>query len=163
VPAELYTVPIGRARVLAPGADVTIVGVSYMAHEALRARALLESAGVSAEVIDPVWLSPLDIDTIEASVRRTGRLVVVDCGWVNCGAGAEIVARLAERGAAGRVRRLGFEPVVCPTTKPLEDLFYPTPRSIASEAYALVHAAGADAWAPGAETAQPLADFKGPF
>ncbi len=166
VPETPYAVPLGKARVLAPGDDVTIVGISYMAVEALRARAHLAKAGVSAEVIDPVWLSPLDLDALEASVRRTRRLIVVDCGWVTCGAGAEIVAALVERvqgDVSLRVRRLGFEPVVCPTTKPLEDLFYPNARSIASEAYALVHGVKPDAWVPEDSGVQPSVEFKGPF
>lgn len=166
VPETPYTVPLGKARLLARGADVTIVGISYMAVEALRARAHLEGVGVSAEVIDPVSVSPLDVDTIEASVRRTGRLVVVDCGWITCGAGGEIVAALIERlqGVTEvRVRRLGFAPVVCPTTRPLEDLFYPNARSIASEAYALVRGTKPEAWLPPEDVVPAVADFKGPF
>src|SRR3989442_1139285 len=92
VPEAPYAVPLGRSRVLAPGSNVTLVGISYMAVEALRARAYLEKVGVSAEVIDPVSLSPLDLHPIEASARKTGRLIVVDCGWGTCGAGAEIVS-----------------------------------------------------------------------
>ncbi len=165
VPETPYTVPLGRARVLAAGTDVTLVGISYMVVEALRARAHLGKVGVSAEVIDPVSLSPLDLDSIEASVRKTRRLVVVDCGWITCGAGAEIVAALVERvqgDADLRVRRLGFQPVVCPTTKPLEDLFYPNARGIAAEAYALVHDVKPDAWAPD-DDAAPVTEFRGPF
>lgn len=166
VPAEPYAVPLGRARRLAEGDDVTVVAISYMAVEALRARAHLAKVGVTAEVIDPVSLSPLDYDAVEASVRRTGRLLVVDCGWITCGAGAEIVARMAERIQGDRplrVRRLGFQPVVCPTTKPLEDLFYPNARTIASEAYALVHDTKPELWAPEDEPAPEDSVFKGPF
>lgn len=165
VPEVPYAVPLGKARVLAPGEDVTIVGISYMVVEALRARANLDKVGVSAEVIDPVSLSPLDLDTIEASARKTGRLVVVDCGWVTCGAGAEIVSSIVERVQGDvdlRVRRLGFQPVVCPTTRPLEDLFYPDARSIASEAYALVNDVKPGSWMPDADGAEPV-EFKGPF
>jgi len=165
VPEAPYTVPFGRARVLAEGGDVTIVGVSYMAVEALRARSLLARAGIAAEVIDPVSLSPLDMDTIEASARRTGRLLVVDSAWTSCGATAEIVAQAVERlqggGSELRIRRLGFAPVVCPTTRPLEDLFYPTPRTIAAAAHALVHG-NPDRWEPGDEAPDPV-EFKGPF
>jgi len=166
VPEAPYAVPLGRSRVLAPGSNVTLVGISYMAVEALRARAYLEKVGVSAEVIDPVSLSPLDLDTIEASARKTGRLIVVDCGWVTCGAGAEIVSAVVERVQGDvdlRVRRLGFQPVVCPTTRPLEDLFYPNARSIASEAYALVHDVKPGSWVPDDAGEQPPVQFKGPF
>src|SRR5256884_1780797 len=81
VPEELYTVPFGKARVLAEGKDVTLVGVSYMAVECMRAQKHLAEVGIDAEVIDPVSLNPLDIDTIIASVKKTGRLIVVDSGW----------------------------------------------------------------------------------
>src|SRR3990170_7876371 len=64
VPESEYAVPSGKARVLAQGEDITLVGISYMLLECLRARDYLAAAGIEAEVIDPVWLSPLDIDTI---------------------------------------------------------------------------------------------------
>ena len=164
VPEAPYTVPFGRARVLGEGGDVTIVGVSHMAVEALRARSQLARAGIAAEVIDPVSLSPLDMDTVEASLRKSGRLLVVDTAWTSCGASAEIVAQGVERlqGARSlRVRRLGFAPVVCPTTRPLEDLFYPTPRRIAAAAHALVHDQP-ESWEPDDDPPGPI-EFKGPF
>ncbi|HUG37746.1 MAG TPA: transketolase C-terminal domain-containing protein, partial [Candidatus Limnocylindrales bacterium] len=168
VPEAPYTVPFGRARVLAEGRDVTVVAISHMTLEALRARASLERVGISAEIIDPVSLSPLDMDTIEASLRRTGRLLVVDCGWSTCGAGAEIVARAVERLADTRdlrVRRLGWAAVPCPTTRPLEDLFYPSPRKIAAAAQALV-LDKPESWEPEADVTpvetEPI-EFKGPF
>src|SRR5258706_9571140 len=64
VPEASYEVKPGKARVAIPGSDVTIVGISYMQVEALRAQRYLEAMGVCAEVIDPIWLSPLDVDTI---------------------------------------------------------------------------------------------------
>src|SRR5262245_53596795 len=97
VPAEPYLVKPGQARVSVPGEDVTIVGISWMQVECLRAQCYLEDVGIRAEVIDPIWLSPLDIDTIVESVERTGRLLVVDTAWLCCGAGAEIIAAVAER------------------------------------------------------------------
>ncbi len=107
VPEHLYEVPFGHARVLAHGDDITIVAISHMVVEALRARAHLETVGIHADVIDPVTLAPLDIDTIVQSVERTGRLVVVDNDWTNCGASAEIVAgvrALRERPCPRRLR-----------------------------------------------------------
>jgi pyruvate dehydrogenase E1 component beta subunit len=139
VPAEPYLVPFGQAHVLAPGEDVTLVGISHAAVECLRARQALARAGISAEVIDPISLSPLDVPSIAASVSRTGRLVVVDSGWTLCGASAEIVTAVAEAlGAGFAFRRLGFAPVVCPTTKALENLYYPTPQTIAAAAMELM-------------------------
>src|SRR5262245_22887290 len=141
VPEPAYTVPSGKARVTASGEDVTLVGISAMQTECLAARHYLERIGVQAEVIDPIWLSPLDVDTVVESVEKTGRLLVVDNGWTTCGAGAEVVAHVAERlmGVRDiRVQRLGFAPVTCPTTPSLEHLFYPNARTIAAAARDLV-------------------------
>jgi pyruvate/2-oxoglutarate/acetoin dehydrogenase E1 component len=165
VPEPSYTVPFGRARTLTQGDDVTLVGISYMAVECLRAQRGLEAAGISAEVIDPISLSPLDTDTIVESVRKTGRLVVVDTAWTSCGATAEIVARVVERLQAVRpvqVHRMGYAPVVCPTTKNLQDLFYPTAEQIAQAAHRLVRGE-TTGWAPPALDAPELVAFRGPF
>lgn len=165
VPEESYTVPFGKARILAEGDDVTIVGISYMAVEAMRARTHLSEAGISAEVIDPVSLSPLDIDTIVESVRRTGRLLVVDSAWTNCGMTAEIVAQVAERLSGAReVRyaRMGYAPVPCPTTKNLEDLFYPNSQTIAQTAFTLCRE-NEPIFAVAHREAAEVSAFKGPF
>ena len=141
---------LGRARVCTRGDDVTIVGVSNMLVEALRAQELLKDEGIEAEVIDPISLVPLDMETILASVARTGRLLVVDNAWTMCGASAEIVAQVAEAGvlpAGGMVRRMGFAPTTCPTTPALEEHFYPNPATIAAAAHAMVRP-DAPAWQP---------------
>jgi pyruvate/2-oxoglutarate/acetoin dehydrogenase E1 component len=165
VPREIYTVAVGKARVTGAGTDVTLVGISYMQLECLRARRYLESAGISAEVIDPIWLSPLDIDTIMDSVRKTGRLCVVDNGWTTCGASAEITAQVIERLQGVRevrIRRMGFAPVTCPTTPMLEELFYPNARTIASAVYDLVRG-GSNGWLPEGQVELQEVEFKGPF
>jgi pyruvate/2-oxoglutarate/acetoin dehydrogenase E1 component len=165
VPEALYEVRPGRARVTAEGGDVTLVGVSHMQIECLRARACLASVGVAAEVIDPIWLSPLDDATIAASVAKTGRLVVVDNTWTTCGAGAEIAARVVERLQGTRevrVRRLGFAPTTCPPTPGLEKLFYPDARTIAAAAYDLV-LGRATGWLPDEAPDPHEAQFRGPF
>lgn len=165
VPAGYYTVSPGRARVTAAGTDITLVGISHMQVECLRARRYLESVGISAEVIDPIWLSPLDIDTIVGSVRRTGRLCVVDNGWTTCGASAEIAARVVERlqGVTEvRIHRMGFAPVTCPPTPTLEELFYPNARTIAAAAYDLVRG-GRNGWLPEAHIDLQEIEFRGPF
>lgn len=164
-PESEYTVPFGKARVLAPGNDITLVGISYMAVECLRAHRLLKEVDISAEVIDPVSLSPLDMDTIVESVERTRRLVVVDTAWTSCGASAEIVTRVLERlqdAREVRFRRMGFEPVTCPTTKNLENLFYPNAQKIASAVYSLVHN-NRKSWTPIQVEAPEIIEFKGPF
>jgi pyruvate dehydrogenase E1 component beta subunit len=165
VPETLYVVPFGQARLRTRGRDITIVGVSNMLIECLRANELLAEAGVSAEVIDPVSLMPLDIETIRASVRRTGRLLVVDNAWTACGASAEIAVGVVE-GDLGRavvVRRMGYAPTPCPTTPSLEAAFYPNPVTIAETAYRLVRPDGD--WKPDPVQAKLAyqAKFRGPF
>jgi pyruvate/2-oxoglutarate/acetoin dehydrogenase E1 component len=165
VPERSYLVPPGRARVTARGSDVTLVGISHMQTECLRARHYLERVGVAAEVIDPIWLSPLDLDTIAASVERTGRLCAVDNGWTTCGAGTEIVARVVERLQGRRelrVRRMGFAPTTCPTTPILEKLFYPDAREIAAAAFNLVEGRETG-WMPEPNGETVEIEFRGPF
>jgi pyruvate/2-oxoglutarate/acetoin dehydrogenase E1 component len=163
VPEELYAVPFGHARTLAPGSDVTLVGISHMAVECLRARGYLAERGISAEVIDPISLVPLDIDAIRASAARTGHVVIVDNAWTSAGASAEILAQLVDGVATPpRVSRLGFAPTTCPTTRPLEDLFYPTGRSIAE--HVNVQLGGPSTWSPREiEGDAAELEFKGPF
>ena len=162
VPEESYAVPLGKARVLAEGGDVTLVGISWMANEAMRARAYLSQRGISAEVIDPVTLSPLDMAAIQKSAKKTGNVVVVDSAWTNCGASAEIVARLSDDHLTSvKTSRLGFAPTTCPTTRGLEDLFYPNGRSIAVHVNHLL--GGDESWTPADMDFGDEIEFKGPF
>jgi pyruvate/2-oxoglutarate/acetoin dehydrogenase E1 component len=165
VPANAYTVAPGRARVTAAGNDVTLVGISQMQSECLKARLYLEEVGIQAEVIDPIWLSPLDINTIAQSVEKTGRLLVVDNGWVCCGAAAEIVTQVTERlqgHRSIRVKRMGFAPVTCPTAPNLERLYYPDSRTIAAAARDLVEETRTG-WMPQERPELKSFVFKGPF
>jgi pyruvate/2-oxoglutarate/acetoin dehydrogenase E1 component len=165
VPDTAFAVPPGRARVMASGDQVTLVGISYMQVECLRAHQYLATTGIRAEVIDPIWLSPLDIDTIVDSARKTSRLLVVDNGWTTCGAGAEIVSRVVEALQGSRelrIRRMGFAPVTCPTTPTLEARFYPNARTIAAAACQLVRGDG-ETWLPEERADFQTIEFKGPF
>jgi len=165
VPPEPYATPLGKARVLAEGRDVTLVGVSYMAVECLRARHYLKQTGIEAEVIDPITLAPLDAEAIVASSRKTGAALVVDTGWTACGASAEILARVAEStlGEGLRLRRMGFAPVTCPPSKPLENLFYPDAIRIAREAAALLRGDSGKSWEPAPDASLAPVEFRGPF
>ena len=121
-------VPIGVARTVRRGGDLTIVATSRMVGEALQAAERLAGEGVQAEVIDPRTLQPLDIDTIAASVRRTGRAVVAHEAVTTGGFGAELAARLQEAAfecLEAPIQRVGapFEPV--PVSPPLEDAYRP--------------------------------------
>lgn len=92
-----FKIPFGVARTHRQGNDVTIVGISTGVHAALQAAQKLETEGISAEVIDPRTMVPLDMETILDSVARTGRLVIVDPAHTTCSAAAEISAVVAEK------------------------------------------------------------------
>jgi acetoin:2,6-dichlorophenolindophenol oxidoreductase subunit beta len=98
VPEEAYEVPIGVGDVKRAGTDVTIVAIGATVPVALRAAKALENDGVSAEVVDPRTLVPMDDDLILESVAKTGRLVVCDSARLTCSAASEITATVAERG-----------------------------------------------------------------
>jgi pyruvate dehydrogenase E1 component beta subunit len=95
VPEEEYFIPFGKASVRKKGTDVTVVALARMVPEALQAAEELAEAGVSVEVIDPRTLVPFDKDAILRSVKKTGRLVVVDEACQTCSAASEIVAMAA--------------------------------------------------------------------
>ena len=164
VPKNLYTVSPGKARVTVKGRAVTLVGISHMQIECQKAQLYLQSEGIKAEVIDPIWLSPLDIETIVESVKKTGKLLVVDNDWVNCGAGSEIVSQVIEKlpGKKIAVKRMGFAPVTCPPAPSLENLFYPNGKTIAKAAYDLI-AGKKTNWSPSIEENIQEIEFKGPF
>jgi pyruvate dehydrogenase E1 component beta subunit len=132
-PARPEPVPIGRARTVRRGDDLTMVATSRMVGEAVQAAERLASEGVQAEVIDPRTLVPLDIDTIGASVRRTGRAVVAHEAVTIGGFGAELSARIQEAAfdcLEAPIQRVGapFEPV--PVSPPLEDDYRPDAADI---------------------------------
>lgn len=97
VPEDQYVVPFGVANVVRAGSDVTIVAIGYMVVEALKAAEILEADGISAEVIDPRTLVPLDIDRIVQSVQKTHRLAVADEATPMASAASEIIASVTER------------------------------------------------------------------
>ena len=96
VPEEEYRIPFGAANVVRPGADVTMVAISGAVPEALAAAEQAAEEGISVEVIDPRTLSPLDVDTLAASLRKTGRMVITHDGYRTCGVAAEISQRMME-------------------------------------------------------------------
>jgi pyruvate/2-oxoglutarate/acetoin dehydrogenase E1 component len=100
VPEGSYTVPLGRAALRREGKDLTIVALARMVHVALEAASLLEQKGWSAEVIDPRSISPLDTSALLESVKKTGRLIVVDEDNPCCGIASEIAA-VVSAGAFG--------------------------------------------------------------
>lgn len=98
VPEGMYRIPFGKGVVRRAGSDVTIVGISYMVIEALRAAEDLANEGISAEVIDLRTLKPFDEEIILNSLKKTGKLIVADTAWKTGGVSAEITAFAAEKG-----------------------------------------------------------------
>ena len=140
-PEKGHRVPIGKARIVAEGSDITIVTYSSMVSRALAAAEALTAQGVSAEVIDLRTISPWDQATVFASVKKTGRCLIVHEAVKPFGVGAEIAATLGEAffgTLKTPVGRIGapFAPV--PFSKPLETAFVPSPEKIAETAAALV-------------------------
>jgi 2-oxoisovalerate dehydrogenase E1 component len=124
VPADSYEIPFGKARVLRNGQHMTVVGIGVMAQRALAAATRLAEEGISAEVIDPRTVSPLDTGSVLASVRKTGRLLVVDEAFSPCSIASEIAAVVADS---------GFDDLDAPIRR-LNGAFAPTPYSPTLEA-----------------------------
>jgi pyruvate dehydrogenase E1 component beta subunit len=93
-------------------------------------------------------------------------LLVVDNGWLSCGASSEILSAVFEKIGGRRAfagKRMGYLPTPCPTTRILENLYYPSPQSIAQATYRLVRGEDAAAWQPGKVDSSEVAEFRGPF
>ncbi|MCL6551810.1 MAG: alpha-ketoacid dehydrogenase subunit beta [Firmicutes bacterium] len=137
VPEGDYVVPLGVADIKRVGRDVTVVATSSMVHVALAAAELLAREGIEAEVVDPRTTVPLDVDTLVASARKTGRVIVVDEGYEKYGVTGELASVIAE-GAFydldAPVRRLGAMHVPVPFSPVLEDLTVPTAERVAAVA-----------------------------
>ena len=127
VPETDYTIPFGSADVKREGADVTVVTLGLHVHRALAAAESLAAAGIDVEVIDLRTLVPLDTDTVVESVRKTGRLVVVDEDYRSFGVTGEVIASVADRdlGALDAVERVAVPDVPIPYARPMEDEVIP--------------------------------------
>ena len=161
VPSETYEVEFGKGRVLVEGTDITLVGVSYTVTDCIRAALALKKIGISAEVIDPVSLSPIDYEIIRKSANKTKKVLVVDNGWITCGFSAEIIADLGINCAGLNLDRMGYLESPCPTTRVLEDAFYPSPETVAIKANQMCN--GDTNWKPEKISRDEINSFKGPF
>jgi pyruvate/2-oxoglutarate/acetoin dehydrogenase E1 component len=135
VPEEEYAIPFGRARIWREGSDVTLVGYGITVHHSLQAAEKLAAEGISAEVLDLRTLVPLDRDAIFKSVAKTGRLVVVDEDYMNCGITAEVLAVVAERDPGvlkARAVRIANPDVPIPFSRPMENFCLPDAQKIVS-------------------------------
>jgi pyruvate dehydrogenase E1 component beta subunit len=142
VPEEEYLIPFGRAGVLREGSDLTLIATSSMVQVASKAADILAAEGISAEVIDPRTIVPLDEATLLESARKTSRVVIVDEGHQSFGVTAELASRINEKAfyyLDAPVQRMGAMDVPVPFSPSLEDLTVPTPDRVAARARALVH------------------------
>lgn len=140
VPAEEYTIPFGVADIKRQGRDITLVATSSMVQVALGAAKMLDEIGISAEVIDPRTMFPLDKQTLIESAKKTSRAIVIDEGYERYGVTAEIASVIAD-GAFyyldAPVKRMGALDVPVPFSPVLEDLTVPTEQSVFEMAKAL--------------------------
>ena len=133
VPEEIYTVEIGKGFIRKEGKDVTLIAVSLMVHEAMKAAEALAVEGVEVEVIDLRTVKPLDREMILNSVRKTGRVVVADVGWKSFGVSAEIAALVAENAfdaLKAPVLRVALPDCPAPASRNLEEAYYQTSDDI---------------------------------
>jgi 2-oxoisovalerate dehydrogenase E1 component len=134
VPEETYTLPFGQANISRKGTDVTVVAIALMVNRTLSVCDRLAQEGISVEVIDPRTVAPLDIDTILESVRKTGRLLIVDETFAPCGIGAEVAAQVIDRAfddLDAPIRRLNGAHTPIPYSPTLETAVVPQPETIA--------------------------------
>lgn len=135
VPEEDYEIEFGKASIVRQGKDVTVVALARMVHLTLSVCDDLEKSGISVELVDPRTVSPLDVDTILQSVRKTGRLLVIDEAFGPCSIASEVAAQVADRGfndLDAPIKRLNGAFTPTPYSPPLEKAVVPQPEEIAA-------------------------------
>jgi pyruvate dehydrogenase E1 component beta subunit len=142
VPQDLYVVPFGKANIVKEGADITIVTISQMVQKAVLAANILKEQSIHAEVIDLRTLVPMDTESVLRSVRKTGRLLIVDEDYLGFGLSGEISAVIAENldsvSLKAPVRRLAVPNVPIPYSRPLEQFVIPQVSDIVLAAQELM-------------------------
>ncbi len=133
VPEEIYIVEIGKGIIRKEGSDITLVSISFMAHQALEAANRLAEENIHVEVIDLRSAKPIDTEIIIDSLKKTGFLVVLDGGWKTCGFSSEVAAIVAEKGyqyLRGPIRRITLPDCPAPASSVLEKAYYPNSDNI---------------------------------
>lgn len=141
VPMDIYEVPIGKGIVRREGKDATVIALSYMVREALKAAEILYKNGIDIEVIDLRSVKPFDVDLIVTSVRKTGRAVVADVGWTSFGLSAEVAALIYEKVfdcLRAPVERVALPDCPAPASADLEKAYYPNFETIIGRVYKIV-------------------------
>lgn len=155
VDEQEYRIPLGTARTRREGSDVTVVGISGSVATAMKAAEELDEERISAEVIDPRTLAPLDADTIVRSVERTGRLVIAEPAHRTCGAGAEIAAIISEKAQhalRAPVIRVTAPDMQIPFSPALEKELYPSKEKVSEAVRRVCGKAAHTATAVGTDT-----------
>ena len=168
VPKGHYQVPLSKAKVSKKGKDVTIVSISYMTLEALRAAEMLEKVDISVEVVDLRTIKPIDYDTVFKSVAKTGKLVVADIGWYTGGIGGEIIAKISEEMFSSLLAppcRITLPDSPTPTSRELTKHYYPRAIHIAAAIRKMLGHPTLDEEEkePAIPLDVPDGSFKGPF
>jgi acetoin:2,6-dichlorophenolindophenol oxidoreductase subunit beta len=162
---EKCVIPLGQAIVRRQGRDLTIISTSWMSVEALKAADIFSRRrGIELEVVDVRSVAPLDQETLFRSVEKTHHCVVADYDWVFCGFSAELAATVSHHcfGALRRpVERIGFAHSPCPTTRPLEDRFYPSAKDLIRTVEKILNLSKTDLSSEELYTYENR--FKGPF
>jgi pyruvate dehydrogenase E1 component beta subunit len=134
VPEEMYTVPIGKGVKRAEGNDVSIISISYMVKESLKAAEELAKDGISVEVIDLRSLKPLDREIILNTLKKTKRIVIAEGVWKTAGWGAEVIATIAESSSYNELKspvvRVSLPDTPAPCSSSLEEVYYKTSSDI---------------------------------
>ena len=141
-PVEYYRVPLGKATSVRQGKDITFISVSYMLIECLKAAEKLSDIGISAEVVDLRTIKPLDKEYIIAAAKRTGKVIVVDSGYLTGGLAAEISTMIYEECFSlleAPVIRITLPDCPEPTSRALVNHYYPTANTIIEHALKLMH------------------------
>lgn len=143
VPEEMYEIPLGEAEILREGSDVTLAASSYMCQLCLEAAGEMAAGGLEAEVVNLRSLTPLDRETLRASVSRTGRLLVADGGWRTGGVASEIVATAQEVAfdhLEAPIERVTLPDAPAPSSSSEEAAYYPTVADLVETATRLCKA-----------------------
>lgn len=141
VPEDVYRVPIGKAITLRRGSDITIVSVSYALLECLKAAEVLAKFGIQTEIINLRTIKPMDREHILTSVKKTGRLIVVDTGYLTGGLTSEVSALVCEEAfpaLKAPIRRIAAPDCPAPTTRALIQDYYPTYKEIMKTALSML-------------------------
>ncbi|MEW6556110.1 MAG: pyruvate dehydrogenase complex E1 component subunit beta [Elusimicrobiota bacterium] len=133
VPEKIYSIPISKGIIRRKGTDVTVIGISYMAYQSIKAAIELEKIGIDAEVIDLRTVKPFDKNLVLSSVKKTRRLVIADVGWKSFGVSGEISAFVSEnllRYLKSPVIRVALSDCPAPASCTLENAYYPNYKKI---------------------------------